>query len=164
MSEGIVAALDYGRGNAGEEVTDRALEAFYDLYANPTLDPATATLDVIESSGRGRLLGDPELRLLLAEWRVHTADAVDQQDGLQRNREAMLWPALVRLDLRVPDGARARTDPRIGLPRPEALRDAGLPAILDLHSALLDRTRRDWVEVMEATTRVLDRLDALGTR
>jgi hypothetical protein len=117
----------------------------------------------VESSGRGRLLGDPELRLLIAEWRVHT-DAVDQQAGLQRNRDLMLWPALTALDLRTPDGARAAIDPPDGLPSPEALRAAGLPALLDLPSALLDRTRGDWVEVLDATIRVLDRLDALGAR
>jgi hypothetical protein len=161
---GIATALEYTRPGSTVGVDDRTVLAFEDFFANPTLDPSTATLDVVESSGRGRLLGDPELRLLIAEWRVHTDDAVDQQAGLQRNRDLMLWPALTALDLRTPDGARAAIDPPDGLPGPEALRAAGLPAILDLHSALLVRTRGDWVEVLDATVRVLERLDALGAR
>ena len=161
---GVSLALAYMAESPGSPLDESTWVAFADLYTNPTLDPSTATLDVVESSGRGRVLQDRELRLLIAQWRVHTDDAVDQQVGLQRNRDLMVWPALTALDLRTRDGLRLEVEPVTTLPTPAAFRAAGLPAILDLHSALLRRTQNDWVEVREATTLVLERLDALGAR
>jgi hypothetical protein len=160
-SDGISSVQDYIRGGSEEPGADEVQQALSLLFANPTFDPSTATLEVIESSGRGSVLSDPDLRVLIAEWRVHTADALDQQLGLQRIRESMLWPALVKLDVRAPDGGRARVDPPDSPPPPPDLRAAGLAAVLDLHSALLRRTRLDLEEVLNATELVLRRLDAL---
>jgi len=160
-SEGIDAIqLHIGDGaSPGNE--DRVSSALRTLYGNPTFDPSTATLDVIESSGRGSLLSDPALRGLIAEWRVHTVDALDQQQGLQRIRESMLWPTLVRLDVRAPDGSRRTVSPMEGPPSLQDLHASQLAAVLDIFSALLRRTRQDLVEVLDATDLVLERLDAL---
>lgn len=160
-SDGINAVQLYIRDDAGEEDEDKVSRTLMTFFGNPTFDPSTATLDVIESSGRGRLLSDPDLRSLIAEWRVHTVDALDQQQGLQRIRESMLWPTLVKLDVRVPDGSRRLVDAGEGPPPPQDLRASGLPAVLDVFSSLLVRTRQDLMEVLEATGLVLTRLDAL---
>jgi hypothetical protein len=160
-SDGISDVQEYISGGSAEPKAGELEQALTVLFANPTFDPSTATLDVIESSGRGSLLSDPELRVLIAEWRVHTTDALDQQQGLQRNRESMLWPTLVQLDVRAPDGSRALLDIPNGPPPLQDLRASGLAAVLDVHSALLGRTRQDLVQVLDATELVLNRLDAL---
>ncbi len=160
-SAGIGDVQEYLGGDYAEPRAEEAEQALRLLFANPTFDPSTATLDVIESSGRGSLLSDAQLRVLIAEWRVHTTDALDQQQGLQRSRESMLWPTLVQLDVRVMDGTRVRLDSPDGPPSLEDLRASGLAAVLDLHSALLGRTRLDLEEVLGATELVLARLDAL---
>jgi hypothetical protein len=172
-NDGIVQLQEYIRDGSDEEQADEIQRALSLLFANPTFDPSTATLDVIESSGRGSLLRDTNLRVLTAEWRVHTNDAMDQQQALQRNRESMLWPALVKLDVRTPDGGRVMvgsTEPPLSLralrlsadpPSLRDLRTTGFSAVLDLYSALLARTHRDLLQVRDATDLVLERLNAL---
>lgn len=172
-NDGIVQVQEYIRDGSGEEQADEIQRALVLLFANPTFDPSTATLDVIESSGRGSLLSDTKLRFLIAGWRVHTNDAMDQQQGLQRNRESMLWPALVKLDVRTPDGGRVMAgsaesplsvlDLRVSENPPslQDLRTSGFSAVLDVYSALLRRTHNDLLEVMDATDLVLERLNAL---
>jgi hypothetical protein len=173
-NDGIVQVQEYIRDGSEAEQADEIQRALVRLFANPTFDPSTATLDVIESSGRGSLLSDTKLRILIAEWRVHTNDAMDQQQGLQRNRESMLWPALVKLDVRTPDGGRVMAgsaesplsvlDPRRVSENPPSLQDlrtSGFSAVLDVYSALLRRTHNDLLQVMDATDLVLERLNAL---
>jgi hypothetical protein len=173
-NDGIVQVQEYIRDGSEAEQADEIQRALVRLFANPTFDPSTATLDVIESSGRGSLLSDTKLRILIAEWRVHTNDAMDQQQGLQRNRESMLWPALVKLDVRTPDGGRVMAgsaesplsvpDTRRVSENPPSLQDlrtSGFSAVLDVYSALLRRTHNDLLQVMDATDLVLERLNAL---
>lgn len=89
------------------ETAPEIISALRMLYANPTFDPSTATLDVIEASGRGTVVTDHELRTFIAEWRVHAEDALDQQYVLQRSREAILWPLLVELNIEAPRPGRS---------------------------------------------------------
>ena len=160
-SDGVSDVQQYMRTGSDGLKPEEVQQALSSLLANPTFDPSTATLDVVESSGRGSVLSDSELRVLVAEWRVHTADALDQQHGLQRNRESLLWPALVQLDVRAPDVAPVPADLLVGPPPAQVLQAAGLAATLDLHSALLGRTRQDLEEVLDATERVLKQLETL---
>lgn len=172
-NDGIVQVHEYIREGSDEGQAEQIQRALSLLFANPTFDPSTATLDVIESSGRGSLLSDTQLRVLIAGWRVHTNDAMDQQQALQRNRESMLWPALVKLDVPTPDGGRvlagsaesrpSAQDLRVSEDPPslQDLRTSGFAAVLDVYSALLSRTQVDLLQVMDATDLVLERLGAL---
>lgn len=155
------AVLDYVRLGEGHADLFEVARSLGTLYSNRTFDPQTATLDLVESSGRGSLLTDGELRRLVAEWRVHWEDALDQQQGLQRYREGILWPAMIGLDLRVSDGVRRAPAEDPFLPHWDDFRDSDLPAALDLFSGLAARTLLDLNEVMEANDKVLARLEVL---
>ena len=135
--------------------------AFTTLYTNRTFDPRTATLDLIESSGSGRVVRDPDLQRLISEWRMHSADALDQQQGLQRNRESMLWPALVALDVQTFEGRRRLIDAPPTSPSRRDLQASNIGAVLDVYAALVSRTTLDLSEVLDASDAVLARLDVL---
>lgn len=137
------------------------------LFSGTSLDPYTATLDQLESSGEMDLLRDPELRTLLAQWRTETEDARNEQVRFVDLMGTLLWPALADggyafpLDPenwpRVPAAAPQRpAGPTLGTPRMDALLR---------HLALRNFfVRRDLREANDATEAVLARLnELLGT-
>jgi hypothetical protein len=142
-------------------VAPEVVAALRTLYASPTFDPSTATLDIIESSGRGRAIMDRELRTLIAEWRVHASDAFDQQRTLQRSREEVIWPLLRALKLHAPNSRGAVVvyeEP----PTVDQLLDLDVSVTLSFYGMLAQISRDDWLQVLDATDAILARLNAMG--
>lgn len=157
----VLRFIEHGSNTAEQTAIGEALTL---LYNNPTFDPRTATLDLIESSGSGSLLKDTALKGLISEWRMHADDALDQQLGLQRNRETMLWPKLVGLNVQTSEGRQTLLDMPQEVPSLERMRESELAAVLDVYAALVSRTQIDLVELLGATDDVLDRLVSLLQR
>jgi hypothetical protein len=132
------------------------------LYSSPTFDPSTATLDVIESSGRGRAIVDRELRTLIAEWRVHAEDAMDQQQTLQRSRETVLWPLLLELQLEAPRPPPGEQILYREPPTAVELVDSDLNTVLSYYGMIAQISGDDWRQVFDATEAILERLTAMG--
>ena len=148
--------------NGAAIASPEIVQGLRSLYASPTFDPSTATLDLIESSGRSRTIGDRELRTLIAEWRVHAEDALNQQDALQRSREAVLWPLLLELGVEAPRPPPGEATYYRDPPTLAELADSDLDAVVSFYGMLAQISRDDWRQVSEATETVLERLEALG--
>jgi hypothetical protein len=147
-----------GAGFASSEI----VQGLRILYSSPTFDPSTATLDLIESSGRGRAVADRGLRTLIAEWRVHADDALNQQEALQRSREAVLWPVLLELQVEAPRPPPGEATYYRGPPTLAVLVDSDLDSVLSFYGMLAQISRDDWRQVSEATEAVLERLEKMG--
>ncbi len=147
-----------GAGPATPEI----VQALRMLYSSPTFDPSTATLNVIESSGRSRAIGDRRLRTLIAEWRVHSEDAIEQQQTLQRSREEVLWPLLMDLKLEAPRPPPGETVVYGNPPTVTQLVGSDVNTVLSFYGMLAQISGDDWRQVFDATSAVLERLEAMG--
>ncbi len=134
------------------------------LFTGNSLDPYTATLDQLESSGQMDLLRDPELRTLLAQWRAETQDARNEQVRFVDLISAVLWPALVDAGYAYPlDSVNWPGVPAAAPQRPAGA-TLGSPRMDALLRQLALRNffvRQDLDEARDATEAVLARLDQL---
>jgi len=129
-------ALSAEEGKISPDSLDHLLST---LYTGGTFEPRMATLDQVQSSGRASVIRDTELRTLIAEWRLATADAIDTQDRWLRMLENQIYPMLVGLGI---------SDPALSLTLPPS--SHGRLTIDPAMAARLDAQLRQYARMVDA--------------